>query len=294
MQSNILRTVLLVGLGNPGAKYTNTRHNVGFRAVERIATHYNCDAWTEHSFGDTAEFQLVTTRVVLFKPSTPMNKSGTAIAEACEKYQVNVSNVLVVHDELDLQPGTIRIKLGGSNGGHRGLNSTTEAIGNDYSRIRLGVGHPGNRDAVHDYVLSDFATHESDQLALVLDTVAVFVSIAIEGANRRFIDEVNQSLSKIKAVPENGSSIAPHNDSRHDVTIVHQKDKNASSSALLQKKDTPSLYESFRRERKRIKHRFKKNRALRARKKSGAKFIAVTGSKGKTTTVALLSHILSG
>ena len=152
--------LLLVGLGNPGKAYAGNRHNIGFMALEAIARACNAAPFRKKFQGETSEARLGAERAILLKPDTYMNESGRAVAEAARFHKIDVGDIIVLHDELDLAPGKIRVKLGGGNAGHNGLRSITAHMGNDYKRVRLGIGHPGDKAMVHNYVLSDFAKAE--------------------------------------------------------------------------------------------------------------------------------------
>ncbi len=136
---------LIVGLGNPGARYAGNRHNIGFLAVDAIARQHRASPFRHRFQGEAAEVVLGTERAILLKPSTFMNESGRAVSEAQRFYKIPLSDVIVLHDELDLAPAKLRVKLGGGNAGHNGLRSITAQCGNDYRRVRLGIGHPATR-----------------------------------------------------------------------------------------------------------------------------------------------------
>jgi PTH1 family peptidyl-tRNA hydrolase len=155
---------LFVGLGNPGAKYAGNRHNIGFMAVDRIAADYGFAPWRAKFQGQMAEGRLGSEKVLLLKPETFMNRSGQSVGEAMRFYKLTPGDITVFHDELDLAPGKCRVKQGGGHAGHNGLRSIHEHIGEAYGRVRLGIGHPGHKDRVAGYVLSDFA--KSDQVWL--------------------------------------------------------------------------------------------------------------------------------
>lgn len=151
---------LLVGLGNPGARYADNRHNIGFMVIDEIARAARAAPWRRKFQGEIAEATLDGERVLLLKPQTYMNESGRAVSEAQRFYKIALEDIVVFHDELDLAPARLRVKKGGGNAGHNGLRSITAQCGNDYRRVRLGIGHPGDKKAVHAYVLSDFAKAE--------------------------------------------------------------------------------------------------------------------------------------
>ncbi|MBK4215683.1 aminoacyl-tRNA hydrolase [Paracoccus caeni] len=155
---------LIVGLGNPGAKYAGNRHNIGFMAVDRIASEHGFGPWKARFQGEIAEGRLGSERVALLKPTTFMNLSGQSVGEAMRYLKLTPEDVIVLHDELDLAPGKCRVKRGGGHAGHNGLRSIHQHIGAEYERVRLGIGHPGHKDRVAPYVLSDFAKADQDWL----------------------------------------------------------------------------------------------------------------------------------
>ena len=152
--------LIFAGLGNPGTRYARNRHNIGFMAVEAIARACRAAPWRVRFQGQACEATIGSEKVLLLKPQTYMNESGRAIGEAARFFKVAPADVIVFHDELDLAPAKLRIKLGGGNAGHNGLRSTTAAIGNEYRRVRMGIGHPGDKALVHAYVLNDFGKAE--------------------------------------------------------------------------------------------------------------------------------------
>jgi len=155
---------LFVGLGNPGAKYAGNRHNIGFMALDRIAADHGFGPWKKAFKGLAAEGRLGDTRVLLLKPETFMNLSGEAVQAAMAFHKITPAQVMVFHDELDLAPGKMRLKQGGGHAGHNGLRSIHAHIGEAYGRVRLGIGHPGHKDAVAAYVLHDFAKADQEWL----------------------------------------------------------------------------------------------------------------------------------
>src|SRR5271169_6488881 len=151
---------LFVGLGNPGSKYARNRHNIGFLAADEIARRHGFAPWRRRFQGETAEGTLDHEKVILLKPTTYMNDSGRAVQEAANFFKLGAGEITVFQDELELPPAKLRVKVGGGIAGHNGLRSITSHIGNDYRRVRLGIGHPGIKELVHGYVLSDFARDE--------------------------------------------------------------------------------------------------------------------------------------
>lgn len=164
--------ILMAGLGNPGAKYAGNRHNVGFMALDRIASDHGFTPWKARFQGLVAEGRLGDQRVTLLKPQTFMNLSGQSVGEAMRYLKLAPADVIVLHDELDLAPGVCRLKTGGGHAGHNGLRSIHEHIGESYRRLRIGIGHPGHKDRVSGYVLSDFAKAETEMLEDVLRGIA--------------------------------------------------------------------------------------------------------------------------
>ncbi len=155
---------LFVGLGNPGAKYAGNRHNIGFMAVDRIAEDHGFGPWRGKFQGAVTEGRLGSEKVVLLKPETFMNLSGQSVGEAMRFYKLAPEDITVFHDEIDLAPGKLRVKSGGGHAGHNGLRSLHQHIGDAYRRVRMGVGHPGHKDAVPTYVLKDFAKADANWL----------------------------------------------------------------------------------------------------------------------------------
>jgi peptidyl-tRNA hydrolase, PTH1 family len=185
---------LFVGLGNPGAKYARHRHNVGFMALDRIVERHDFGSWRRRFQGETAEASLGGERVVLLKPTTYMNDSGQSVGEAQRFLKIPLEDVYVFHDEIDLAPGKVKVKTGGGNAGHNGLRSISAHIGNEYQRVRIGVGHPGVKDAVAHYVLHDFAKVEYQWLDPLLDAMAAAVPFLAKGDAARFLSQVALKL----------------------------------------------------------------------------------------------------
>ncbi|MGM0584700.1 MAG: aminoacyl-tRNA hydrolase [Pseudomonadota bacterium] len=156
--------LLFVGLGNPGRGYARHRHNIGYMAVDRIAEDHGFGAWKGKFQGMVADGRLGGEKVLLLKPETWMNLSGQSVAAAMRFHKIPVEDVVVFHDELDLAPGKCRVKRGGGHAGHNGLRSIHQHCGSDYARVRLGIGHPGRKEAVSAYVLHDFAKADEARL----------------------------------------------------------------------------------------------------------------------------------
>lgn len=181
---------LFVGLGNPGAKYARNRHNIGFMAVDRIAEDHGFAPWKTKFQGQISEGRLGTEKVLLLKPETFMNRSGQSVGEAMRFYKLDSTDVTVLHDELDLAPGKVRVKAGGGHAGHNGLRSIHDHIGAAYDRVRLGIGHPGRKEAVAGYVLHDFARADEDWLENVLRGISDGAAALAAGDGARFMNAV--------------------------------------------------------------------------------------------------------
>ncbi|GHF35146.1 aminoacyl-tRNA hydrolase [Seohaeicola zhoushanensis] len=181
---------LIVGLGNPGAKYARNRHNIGFMAVDRIAADHGFTPWKSRFQGQLSEGRLGTEKVMLLKPETFMNLSGQSVGEAMRFYRLEPADVIVIHDEIDLAPGKLRVKSGGGHAGHNGLRSIHAHIGEAYDRVRLGVGHPGRKEAVPGYVLHDFAKADDDWLDDLLRGISDGAASLAAGDSARFMNAV--------------------------------------------------------------------------------------------------------
>jgi peptidyl-tRNA hydrolase, PTH1 family len=164
--------LLLVGLGNPGADYANNRHNVGFMAVDAIHRRFAFPPFRKKFEGEASEGSLGEERALILKPMTYMNDSGRSVAAAARFYKIEPADIVVIHDEIDLAPGKLRAKTGGGVAGHNGLRSIAAHLGPDFRRVRIGVGHPGDKDRVHGHVLSDFAKADREWLEKILDAIA--------------------------------------------------------------------------------------------------------------------------
>ena len=181
---------LFVGLGNPGDKYSGNRHNIGFMAVERMARAHGFSPWRKKFNALVCDCSIGGERVTLLKPETFMNDSGRAVGEAMRFLKIEPAAVVVFHDELDLVPGKLKVKVGGGNAGHNGLRSISAHIGNDYSRVRIGIGHPGSKDAVVHYVLNDFAKSERAWVSDLLDAMSEAAHYLAKGDEARFLSDV--------------------------------------------------------------------------------------------------------
>ena len=186
---------LWVGLGNPGAQYALHRHNVGFMALDVIADMHGFSPWKKQFQGWSAEGRFGPEKVLLLKPATFMNESGRAIRAAMDFYKLEPEDVIVFHDELDLAPMKVKVKRGGGTAGHNGLRSTDTHIGPEFRRIRIGIGHPGHKDRVHGYVLSNYHKSEQDALTDMLGAIGAEAHWLAEGDDVRFMNDVALRLA---------------------------------------------------------------------------------------------------
>jgi PTH1 family peptidyl-tRNA hydrolase len=186
--------LLLVGLGNPGARYAGNRHNVGFLAVQEIAKRHWLGPWRRRFAGVACEGPLGGVRTLLLLPGTFMNESGRAVAEAAHFYKLSPADIAVFHDEIDLPPGKVRVKIGGGIAGHNGLRSISEHIGNDYRRVRIGIGHPGDKDLVEHYVLSDFAKSDRGWVEALIAIIGDNAELIASGQDASFQNKVHLAM----------------------------------------------------------------------------------------------------
>lgn len=182
--------LLFAGLGNPGRQHAAQRHNIGFMALDAIARAHHAAPFRAKFQGLVSEAQIAGTRVILLKPETYMNESGRSIREALSFFKLTLADLTVFHDELDIAPGTVRVKTGGGNAGHNGLRSITAEVGNDYRRVRLGIGHPGAKHLVLNYVLGDFAKSEKGWLDTLCEATADFAGDLVKGDDEGFQHKV--------------------------------------------------------------------------------------------------------
>jgi PTH1 family peptidyl-tRNA hydrolase len=182
---------MIVGLGNPGSRYVRNRHNIGFMAAGAIARRHGFAAFRSRFKGELAEGTIGGERCLLLCPQTFMNLSGESVLAAMSFYKIMPGDIVVIHDELDLRPGKVRVKRGGGNAGHNGLRSIDAMIGADYWRIRIGIGHPGVRELVHPYVLQNFDADEARLWVVpLIEAVAEAIPVLLGGAPDAFMSEV--------------------------------------------------------------------------------------------------------
>ncbi|MEO0391017.1 MAG: aminoacyl-tRNA hydrolase [Pseudomonadota bacterium] len=195
---------LIVGLGNPGPKYAGNRHNIGFMVLDQIVGDHSFGPWRSKFQGLIAEARFGSDRAVLLKPETFMNASGQAVAAALQFYKLGAEDMIVLHDELDLAPGKVRWKQGGGHAGHNGLRSIHGHVGPDYARVRLGIGHPGHKDAVPGYVLRDFPKADQPWLDDVLRGCSDGAAHLSVGAGDKFMNAV-----ALRVAPPRSSKTPP-------------------------------------------------------------------------------------
>ena len=195
---------LFVGLGNPGAKYAQHRHNIGFRALDRIAEDHGATPWRAKFQGLISEVVLAGEKTLLLKPETFMNNSGQSVAAALKFYKLDLGDVVIFHDELDLAPGKLRVKTGGGLAGHNGLKSINAHLGDGFQRVRIGIGHPGRKDLVSGYVLRDFAKADSDWVENVLQGMSDGAEALANGDAGKF-----QNAVALRTAPPRSSTTKP-------------------------------------------------------------------------------------
>ncbi|PAP98085.1 aminoacyl-tRNA hydrolase [Mesorhizobium mediterraneum] len=195
--------LLFAGLGNPGAKYANNRHNVGFMAADAIGRRHSFSPWSKKFQGLIAEGTLAGEKIILIKPQTFMNNSGQSIGEALRFYKLTPSALTVFYDEIDLADGKVRVKTGGGAGGHNGIRSIDGHVGNAYRRVRIGVGHPGVKEFVQHHVLGDFAKADREWLEPLLDAIGDHADLIVRGDESGFMNKVSVAVQrKTGATPE--------------------------------------------------------------------------------------------
>ena len=186
--------LLFVGLGNPGPKHASNRHNIGFMAVQAVARRHNVSPWRRRFQGVAVEGNIANERALLLLPGTYMNESGRAVAEAMHFHKLDPASILVFHDEVDLQPAKVRVKIGGSDAGHNGLRSISAYLGNDYKRVRIGIGKPDVKELVPSHVLGDFAKSEWAWVEALCDVIADNAPLLIEGKDSTFQNKIHLAM----------------------------------------------------------------------------------------------------
>ncbi len=199
---------LIVGLGNPGGKYAHNRHNVGFMAVDELFDHHDFSPWRKRFSGEVAEGRIGGNKCLLLKPSTYMNESGRSVGEALRFYKLDLDDVFVLYDEIDLVPGKLKAKSGGGNAGHNGLRSLSAHIGNDYHRIRIGVGRPAQKSQVANHVLRDFSKADEAWRVPLLEAIARKFSSLLEQGAAQFLTQVTAHLAPLDEGSERKKKMA--------------------------------------------------------------------------------------
>ncbi|WP_455473823.1 aminoacyl-tRNA hydrolase [Bartonella sp. B30(2025)] len=189
---------LIVGLGNPGSHYQNNRHNIGFMAIDAIYQSFPFSPWSKKFQSEISNGFINEKKTLLIKPQTFMNCSGQAIGEILRFYKLESKNLIVIYDELDLQPGKVRVKIGGGSNGHNGIKSIDSHCSTDYCRVRLGIGHPGSKDLVTQHVLGNFTKSDQQWLLPLLDTLAKNITLLINGNSSSFLDKISQTMKNKK------------------------------------------------------------------------------------------------
>ena len=201
--------LLVVGLGNPGSEYARNRHNIGFMAADALVRRHSFSPWKSKFQGELADGTIGGEKIVVLKPHTFMNLSGQSVAAASRFLKVPVADIVVLHDELDLAPGRVKVKRGGGAGGHNGIKSIDSHLGADYRRVRLGIGHPGDRDRVTGWVLHDFAKADQAWLEPLLDAVADGFPLLAAGDDAGFMNKVATLTAPPKPKPEKPADSPP-------------------------------------------------------------------------------------
>jgi PTH1 family peptidyl-tRNA hydrolase len=186
--------LLFVGLGNPGPKHAGNRHNIGFMAVQAIARRHELSPWRRRFQGVAVEGNIANERILLLLPGTYMNESGRAVGEAANFYKLDTGSIVVFHDEVDLAPAKVRVKVGGGVAGHNGLRSITAHIGNEYKRVRIGIGKPDVKELVPMHVLGDFAKSEWAWVEALCDVMADNAPLLVEDRDSSFQNKVHLAM----------------------------------------------------------------------------------------------------
>lgn len=181
---------LIAGLGNPGPKYAGNRHNIGFMVADELARHHRFSPWSQKFSAHICEGSIAGEKILLIKPQTYMNLSGQSVGEASHYFKIEQDHVLVLHDELDLASAKVRVKRAGGHGGHNGLKDIDRHIGKDYWRARIGIGHPGDKDLVHDYVLSDFSKEQRQDMNRLTDAMVQALPLFFEQGHEAWMSKI--------------------------------------------------------------------------------------------------------
>jgi PTH1 family peptidyl-tRNA hydrolase len=204
---------LVVGLGNPGRSYAFNRHNVGFLAADTIVRRHGFGPWRSRLHGVASEGELAGGKLLVFKPETYMNESGRAVEAAAQFYKIPLEHIFVIHDEIDLVPGKVRVKQGGGAAGHNGLRSIDAHLGPDYWRVRLGIGHPGIPELVKPYVLQDFTKDEQPVISTMIEAVVQALPLLLAGDANGFMSKVDVAVNPPRPKPPRPDEEKPNRDS---------------------------------------------------------------------------------
>ena len=213
---------LIVGLGNPGAQYAKNRHNIGFMAADEIHRRHGFSDYRSKFQGMVANGSIDGVKTLIIKPTTFMNDSGRSVREACQFYKIPLENIVVIYDELDLAPGKVKIKKGGGSGGHNGIKSLDAHIGKDYRRVRLGIGHPGDKNRVSNYVLGDFAKADHAWLEPLLDAVALTMDTLANGEDINFSNKLALRLNSNEPPSARGQTNKAAKHEKKGQSHIHQ------------------------------------------------------------------------
>lgn len=200
---------IIVGLGNPGKKYQKNRHNVGFETIDLIAKTTNFSPWRKKFQSKISEGIINSNKVLLVKPETFMNNSGFAVKELLLFFKLSTNNLIVIHDDLDLKIGKIKIKNGGGHGGHNGLRSIDQQIDKEYLRLRIGIDRPVNKNQVANYVLSDFSANDKETIDNLKNLITQEFESLVKRDNKKFINSINQKLDKVAIQSKSTDSKVP-------------------------------------------------------------------------------------
>jgi len=222
---------LIVGLGNPGAKYARNRHNVGFMTLEKIADTFGRAGWRKKFSALICDADIDGSKALLLCPQTFYNEAGRAVSEAARFHKIGPEDIIVFHDEIDLVPGKVRVKTGGGNAGNNGLRSISSHMGTEFVRVRIGVGHPGNKDAVAHYVLNDFPKAHTEGMDVLMEAMAKSTPHLMAGAHDKFQTDVAQTLSDFRNEGDDGDAPAK----RRSVKAKERNDDASEATAETKK-----------------------------------------------------------
>ena len=192
---------LIVGLGNPGSDYAKNRHNIGFMAVDEIVRRHSFAPFRSKFQGEVSEGQIAGQKVLILKPMTYMNESGRAVHSAMAFYKLPLEDIIVLHDELDLAAGKIRMKTGGGHAGHNGIRSIQSHIGAGFHRVRLGVGHPGDKEKVVGHVLKDFSKADQQWLDKMIEAIGDHADLLVKGEDSGFMSKISLAINPPRPKP---------------------------------------------------------------------------------------------